>query len=79
MGFALESADLKKNASEKLKKKKLDIVAANKVAKFGAPFGKGLTDVLVVTRKSKNKWLRRATKKAVADYLVNKAEELRQV
>jgi len=79
VGFALESADLKKNAVKKLKKKKLDIIVANKISKASAPFGKGLTDVLVVTRKSESKWLRRTSKKVVADYLVNKAEELRQV
>ena len=76
VGFALESQDLEKSARKKLKKKKLDIIAANKISKSGVPFGNGLTDVLVVTRTNKNKWLKRVTKKTVANYLINTAEGL---
>lgn len=78
VGFALESANLVKNAKVKLKNKNLDIIAANKVSSAQNPFGKGLTDVLIVTRDQKQKWLRRATKDSVARYLIDKAEKLSQ-
>ena len=76
IGFALESSNLLKNATEKLRKKNLDIIAANLVGGKKVPFGKKLTDVLVVTKNGQKKWLRRVTKKAVAGYRLNKAEEL---
>ena len=76
VGFALESSDLFKNAKKKLRKKNLDLIAANKVNREFSPFGKNLTDILVVTKNKENRWLRRATKKAVANYLIDKVEDL---
>ena len=76
-GFALESADLVKNAKDKLRRKNLDIIAANKVGRR-SPFGKGITDVLVLTRNGRIKRLKGVRKKAVADYLIDEAERLWQ-
>ncbi len=76
VGFALESNDLYKNAKKKFSKKRLDIMAANKIAKKKSPFGKGPTDVLVINGTGKNTWLRNATKGKIAAHLVNKAEKL---
>ena len=45
-GFAMETTDLLKNAGEKLKKKKADMIVANSLRAAGAGFG---TDTNVVT------------------------------
>jgi phosphopantothenoylcysteine decarboxylase/phosphopantothenate--cysteine ligase len=39
MGFAAESRDLLENASEKLKSKKIDVIAANDISSKAAGFG----------------------------------------
>lgn len=76
IGFALEAANLEKNAEEKLKKKNLDIIAANKINARFDPFGKGKTDFLVIDRTGSRKWLRRVSKKQVASSLLSRAEKL---
>lgn len=78
VGFALESANLEKSAKKKLRKKNLDIIAANKIDKKKSAFGKGLTDVLIITKTGNCKRLKRVTKNTIANYLIDKVEELWQ-
>ena len=76
VGFALEAANLEKSAEEKLRKKNLDIIAANKISRRHDPFGKGRTDFLIIDRAGSRKWLRRVTKKQAASALLCRAERL---
>ena len=66
VGFALESNNLFKNARQKLIKKDLDLIIANKVDKQNAPFGKGKKDFILVKRKGNPLYLRNKTKREVS-------------
>jgi len=83
VGFALETGKTSENARKKLKNKNLDIIVANKAMAcrspkmaYRPPFGKGKTDVLVISKNSKVKNLKSVSKKAVATYLINEVEKL---
>ena len=78
VGFALESGDLAKNAGKKMRRKNLDIIAANKAGGKNAPFGKGPADVLVIARNAKPRRLKGVGKRAVAHYLIDEVEKLWQ-
>lgn len=78
VGFALESDALIKNASQKLKKKNLDLIVANKIKAKKTPFGAGKTDVIIIDRYGRRKNISKATKRRVAVELLSRAEGLWQ-
>jgi phosphopantothenoylcysteine decarboxylase/phosphopantothenate--cysteine ligase len=50
IGFALESENLIKNAREKLRKKKLDLIVAQKLSRNRIPFGKTKVSPILIHR-----------------------------
>lgn len=50
VGFALETEDLEKNALNKLKKKNLDLIIANRIKPNSTVFGNSSIDVLIIDR-----------------------------
>ncbi|MDD5427897.1 MAG: phosphopantothenoylcysteine decarboxylase [Candidatus Omnitrophica bacterium] len=73
VGFALETENLEKNALEKLKKKNLDLVVANKLTKKSGLFGDRLTDVLMIDKYFRKTIYRRRTKRELAKIILDKA------
>jgi len=73
VGFALETEHLEKNAIEKLKKKNLDLIIANRLTKDSGLFGDRLTDVLMIDRSLQKLVCRRKTKKELAKIILDKA------
>lgn len=73
VGFALETEDLEKNALEKLKKKQLDMVVANKLTKKNVLFGSGATDVVIIDRFGRKTVYRGRTKQELAKIILDKA------
>ncbi|MFA5143200.1 MAG: phosphopantothenoylcysteine decarboxylase [Candidatus Omnitrophota bacterium] len=72
VGFALETGALERNALAKLKKKKADIIIANRIAGNSGPFGNGLTDILIMDSRFGKSIYRRRTKKALAKIILDK-------
>ena len=73
-GFCLDTGDLVKNAFEKLKSKKLDIIVANRIDKRNNPFGKGKTDVTIIDRNGKLNRIKGAAKEEISKILLDKIE-----
>lgn len=69
IGFAAETKDVEKAASDKRKRKKCDWIVANDVA-GGKVFGADDTSVLLISAKKKERW-GKMSKHAVAEKLVN--------
>ena len=76
VGFAAETEDVMKNAQGKLKKKNLDMIAANDVTVPGAGFDVDTNIVTVVTRNGRET-LPCLPKRQVADALLDRAMALR--
>jgi len=76
VGFALETGDLIKNAAKKLKEKRLDLVAANKISRRNTPFGPGRKDMYILDKYGIRKRLRKTTKTAIASAILDTVEEL---
>ncbi len=70
MGFAAESRDLLANASEKLKSKKLDMLAANDITASDAGFGTETNRVTLLYKKGKHESLPLMSKTEVAETIV---------
>ncbi len=75
VGFALETEDVEKNARQKLKEKKLDMIVASKVSKDTNPFGDIKTEVSVFT-KNGEKYRLKGSKKKIAKILLDKIENM---
>jgi len=75
-GFSLETENLLKNAAVKLKKKKLDLIVANKCAKGNAPFGGGRKTVYILGPSGTLKKIKNATKSRIAGVILDTIEEL---
>jgi len=76
VGFALETENLYKNALDKLKKKKLDIIVANELSKKSNVFGKNKTSVLIIDNKGKKRYLCEVDKKIVAAEILKRVGEI---
>ena len=76
VGFALETEDLIENAAKKLKKKKLDLIAANMIGPKNTPFGRGRKDVYLLDKRGLKKKLEKTTKAQIARAILDTVEEL---
>jgi phosphopantothenoylcysteine decarboxylase/phosphopantothenate--cysteine ligase len=73
VGFALESGNLEKNAREKLKTKRFDMIIANKAGSGPGPFGDNMTDILLINNEGRAEAYRRRTKAELAKIILDKA------
>ena len=76
-GFAMETEQMVEHAMEKLKKKNLDLIAANNVKVEGAGFGTDTNVVTMITRQE-IKELEKMTKEQVSVKLVDELIRLRE-
>ena len=76
VGFALESSNLVKNATKKMKDKALDLIVANKINKGNNPFGKGQKTVYVIGGLTKLKKLKNTSKAKIAAGVLDTVKEL---
>ncbi|MBO4440694.1 bifunctional phosphopantothenoylcysteine decarboxylase/phosphopantothenate--cysteine ligase CoaBC [bacterium] len=78
IGFAAETDDLEKNALAKLKRKKLDLIVANRVSDDFSPFGSESNSVLFITENSTEEF-KNITKCKLAQLLVERAVAIYRV
>jgi len=76
IGFSLETRDLLKNASKKLKIKHLDLIVANKAGRKNLPFGGGAKTVYLLDRFGRRKKLEKITKARIAGAILDTVGEL---
>ncbi len=76
VGFAAESRDLLENASEKLKSKKLDLIAANDISSKDAGFGVETNRVTLLYINGKQESLPLMSKAEVADAIIERVAAL---
>lgn len=75
-GFALETENLKKNAQDKLREKKLDLIVATQIKTSSCPFGETRIDVLLIDRKGHIQRVKKTTKTALARILLDTIEKI---
>jgi phosphopantothenoylcysteine decarboxylase/phosphopantothenate--cysteine ligase len=76
IGFALETEELLKNAREKLRKKNLDAIVANRTSPARSVFGDRKADFLILDRRGVVSKYRNISKKDLAGRVIDKAEAL---
>ncbi len=76
VGFCMESVALIKNAKDKLKNKRADIIIANKIDKNTSAFGTRPTKVSILQKKGRTLNMGPAKKAKIADILLDKIEAL---
>ena len=76
VGFAAESDDLVENATQKLKRKKLDLIVANDITAAGSGFGADTNQVVLIDRQGRVESLPLLPKREVADRILDKVTEL---
>ena len=76
VGFAAETEDVVANAKEKLRKKQLDIIAANDVTALDSGFGADTNRVTLISRDGKEESLPLMSKREVADRILDKVVEM---
>jgi phosphopantothenoylcysteine decarboxylase/phosphopantothenate--cysteine ligase len=76
VGFAAESDDLIKNATNKLKGKKLDLIVANDITASDAGFGKETNRVTLIDAEGGSEELPLMAKSEVADAVMERIENL---
>jgi len=72
VGFALETEDLIKNAMEKIKKKNLDLIIANKYSPKADIFGNEKVNISIISRFGDRLDIRRKTKREAAKIILDK-------
>jgi phosphopantothenoylcysteine decarboxylase/phosphopantothenate--cysteine ligase len=72
VGFAAESRDLARNAAEKLKAKKLDLIVANDISASDAGFGADTNRVTIIDAAGKSEALPLASKAQVAETIIER-------
>ncbi len=72
VGFALETTDVVKNATEKLKKKNLDFIVLNSLNEKGAGFQFDTNKITIIDRYNKQQVFELKSKKEVAADIVDK-------
>jgi len=78
VGFAAETEDLIRNASEKIKKKNLDMIVANDVSRSDAGFATDTNVVKIIDRHGKIEELPLMSKEEVADRILDRIKTLWQ-
>jgi phosphopantothenoylcysteine decarboxylase/phosphopantothenate--cysteine ligase len=76
VGFAAESRDLLENAAEKLKAKKLDLIAANNIAETDAGFGVDSNRVILLHANEKSETLPLLSKVEVSELIIARITDL---
>jgi phosphopantothenoylcysteine decarboxylase/phosphopantothenate--cysteine ligase len=76
VGFALESRRVLRNASAKLRAKQLDLLLAQELNGFSAPFGRCRVKAWLLEHSGKARWLGVRSKEQVARTLLDKVETL---
>jgi phosphopantothenoylcysteine decarboxylase/phosphopantothenate--cysteine ligase len=71
VGFAMETQNLLANATEKLKKKNMDLIVANNLREEGAGFRTDTNIITIIDRRGKAEKLERMTKLEAADEILN--------
>ena len=72
VGFAAETEDMVENAKDKLKRKQLDLIAANDVTAPDSGFGVDTNKVTLISRNGKVESLPLLTKREVADKILDR-------
>jgi phosphopantothenoylcysteine decarboxylase/phosphopantothenate--cysteine ligase len=78
IGFAAESQDLVSNASEKLERKRLDLIVANDISRTDSGFGTDDNAVVLLDRTGGRHDLPLLPKREVADRILDEALAIRQ-
>ncbi|MDH7601588.1 MAG: phosphopantothenoylcysteine decarboxylase, partial [Armatimonadota bacterium] len=71
VGFAAETSDLEKNATEKLVNKNLDLIVANDVSQGNDVFGSDTNEVTLISRTGDRLRWPRMSKREVAEGILN--------
>lgn len=76
VGFAAESRDVLENAAEKLKAKKLDLIAANNISESDAGFGVDSNRVTLLAADGKSETLPLLSKVEVSEFIIARISAL---
>ena len=76
VGFAAESRDLDRNAAEKLKAKRLDLIVANDITAADAGFGTETNRVTLIHASGKTEALPLASKAEIAQIIIARLSKL---
>jgi phosphopantothenoylcysteine decarboxylase/phosphopantothenate--cysteine ligase len=76
VGFSLETENPVVNALKKIKRKKLDIIMANRLSKTHNPFGINKLDMIMIDAAGHRLYIKNKSKSYVADVLLDKIEKL---
>jgi phosphopantothenoylcysteine decarboxylase/phosphopantothenate--cysteine ligase len=76
VGFAAETENLIEHAFEKLKKKNLDLIIANNVAKAGIGFGSDDNEVTIIERSGSTKQVPKLSKDEIAHIILDAVKKV---
>ncbi|MHB8085939.1 MAG: bifunctional phosphopantothenoylcysteine decarboxylase/phosphopantothenate--cysteine ligase CoaBC [Dehalococcoidia bacterium] len=76
VGFAAESDNVISNATDKVKRKGLDLIVANNITEKGSGFGTDTNRVAIIDSRGKVEELRLLTKREVADEILDRISRL---
>ncbi len=76
VGFAAETENLIEHAQEKLKRKNLDLIIANDVAKTGIGFGSDENEVVIIDRSGSMKKVPRMSKEEIASIILDAVKKV---
>lgn len=76
VGFAAETENIIEHAVDKLKRKDLDLIIANNVAKEGIGFGSEQNEVTIIDRSGATKQVPRLSKDEVANIILDSVKKL---
>lgn len=76
VGFAAETENILENASEKLKKKNLDLIVANDVGKSGIGFGSDNNEVIIVETSGRAKHVPIMAKEEIANIILDSVKKI---
>ena len=70
VGFCAETENLKENATDKVKKKKLDYIVANDISRKDIGFSSDYNEVTIYDKNLNSKFIPKASKKEIAKYIL---------
>ena len=76
VGFAAETENILENASEKLKKKNLDLIIANDVGKSGIGFGSDNNEVTIIETSGRAKHVPIMAKEEIANIILDSVKKI---
>ncbi len=76
VGFAAETENLIEHASEKLKKKNLDLIVVNDVSKAGIGFGSDENEVIIIEKSGSTKRVPQLSKDEVAKIILDSVKKI---